>query len=46
VTDVDDSGVTDSVQVTDQIYVSDVTVATAKGVGCVSQQTTISDVQI
>ena len=47
VTDVDDSRVTDSVQVTDQIDASDfVTVATAKDVGCANQQTTTSDVQI
>jgi hypothetical protein len=47
VTNVDESGAPDSIQVTDQIDDSDVvTVATAKGVGCVSQQTTTSDVQI
>jgi hypothetical protein len=35
VTNVDESGVTDSIQVTDQIDASDVvTVATAKGVDC------------
>jgi hypothetical protein len=47
VTDVDDSRVTGSVQVTNQIDASDfVTVATTKGVGCANQQTTTSDVQI
>jgi hypothetical protein len=47
VTDVDNSGVTDSIQVTDQIDATDfVTVATAKDVGCANQQTTTSDVQI
>ena len=47
VADVDDSRVTDSVQVTDQIDASDfVTVATAKDVGCANQQTTTSDVEI
>jgi hypothetical protein len=46
VTNVDESVVTDCVQITYQIVVSDVTETAAKDLGSVSQQVTISAIQL